>query len=114
MKTVTFEIRSADEDFEDTLKQLESGQSAQSAMYVFTTPELLWKTLNGERWRILKYLCGKKPVQISALAEHLDRDPSVVRDDVEAMLLAGVIDRKAGGVSFPYEEIKVDFLFKAA
>jgi predicted transcriptional regulator len=113
VKTVTFEIRSANEDFEDTLKQLESGQPAESATYVFTNPELLWQTLNEERWRILKYLCGKKPMQIDALATHLERDLNAVRNDVEAMLNAGVIDREVDGICFPYKEIKVDFLFKA-
>lgn len=114
MKTVTFEIRSIEEEIQDALKQLESAQPAQSATFVFTTPELLWNTLNGERWRILKYLCGKNPMQINALATHLQRAPHAVRDDVEAMLDAGVIDRRAGGISFPYKEIRLDFLLKAA
>ncbi|MHA4867111.1 HVO_A0114 family putative DNA-binding protein [Duganella sp. PWIR1] len=115
MKTIRFEIRSIEEAFEDTIRTLESGLPAQSAVFTFTTPELLWQVMNAERWEILKHLCRTGPLKVKDLASLLGIDFNTVYNDVEALLVAGLVDRKEGGhISFPYKEIKVDFLFKAA
>jgi predicted transcriptional regulator len=115
MKTITFEVRSEKEAFQETFKTLESGLPAQSAMFTFTSPELLWQVLNGERWEILKRLGKAGPMPIRDLANSLERDVDAVHADIDAMLNAGIVDHKeAGRISFPYKEIKVDFLLKVA
>jgi predicted transcriptional regulator len=45
----------------------------------------------------------------------VDRDVKAVYADVQALLLAGVLDRVASGrVIFPYDAVRVDFTLRAA
>lgn len=115
MKTITFDIRSAPESMQDTLDILRSKEPARTALFTFTTPELLWQVLNGERWQILKLLCEAGPLPLATLAQKLNRDTHAVRADIEGLLNAGIVNRKStGDISFPYREIRLDFLFKAS
>ena len=48
-------------------------------------------------------------------ARRVSRDVKAVHSDVTALLKAGVLDRaEGGGVVFPYEAVKVQFLLRAA
>ena len=81
----------------------------------FASPELLWKVLTAKRWELLKVLCGVGPVSIREAARMVNRDVKAVHSDVTALLSAGVLDRvEGGGVVFPFEAIKVEFLLQAA
>ena len=43
------------------------------------------------------------------------RDVKSVHGDVQALLKAGVLDRAADGrIMFPYDEVRVDFVVRAA
>jgi predicted transcriptional regulator len=45
----------------------------------------------------------------------VDRDVKAVHSDVTALLNAGVLDRApGGGVVFPYDAVKVEFVLRAA
>jgi predicted transcriptional regulator len=45
----------------------------------------------------------------------VDRDVKSVHGDIQALAKAGVLDRtKDGGVVFPYDEVHVDFVLRAA
>lgn len=53
--------------------------------------------------------------RIRELARRLERDVKSVHGDVSALLKAGVLDRTDDGrVVFPYDEIHVDFVLRAA
>jgi predicted transcriptional regulator len=41
------------------------------------------------------------------------RDVKAVHSDVTALVLAGVIERRARGVCFPYDAVHVDFMLQA-
>ena len=100
---------------DDFLKTWKSGKPETSARISFATPELLWKVLTAKRWELLKALCGAGPVSIREAARRVDRDVKAVHADVTALMKAGVLDRaKGGGVVFPYEAVKVEFMLKAA
>jgi predicted transcriptional regulator len=76
---------------------------------------LLWKVLTAKRWELLKALCGAGPVSIREAARRVNRDVKAVHSDVTALLHAGVLDRaEGGGIVFPYEAVKVEFLLQAA
>lgn len=106
MKTVIIEVRSADEAFEDMLRELESGLPAKAATLTFISQELLDEVITEDRWQILRQLCGQSPLPVKELAHRLGREFKAVHTDVEALIIAGVVDRKrGGGISFPYEEI---------
>lgn len=115
MKTVILDVRSPDDAMNNFVKAWRSGKPATSARISFATPELLWKVLTAKRWELLKVLCGAGPVSIREAARRVDRDVKAVHADVTALLKAGVLDRaKGGGVVFPYEAVKVEFMLKAA
>jgi predicted transcriptional regulator len=81
----------------------------------FATPELLWKILTAKRWELLKALCGAAPISIREAARRVGRDVKAVHGDITALLNAGVLSRaEGGGVVFPFEAAKVEFLLRAA
>ncbi len=92
------------------------GRKAQkNARISFATPELLWQVLTAKRWELLKALCGAGPVSIREAARRVNRDVKAVHGDVKALLVAGVLNRaEGGGIEFPYEAVKVEFLLEAA
>ncbi|HXU30459.1 MAG TPA: DNA-binding protein [Thermoanaerobaculia bacterium] len=115
MKTLTLDVRTPAESMKDFVRAWETGKLATSARISFATPELLWKVLTAKRWELLKALCGAGPISIREAARRVGRDVKAVHGDVTALLQAGVLDRaEGGGVVFPYEDVKVEFLLQAA
>jgi predicted transcriptional regulator len=115
MKTVTLEVRSADEAMGDFLQSWKTGKAQKSARISFTTPELLWEVLTAKRWELLRALCGAGPVSIREAARRVERDVKAVHGDVTALLNAGVLERaEGGGIVFPYDAVKIEFLLQAA
>jgi predicted transcriptional regulator len=81
----------------------------------FATAELLWKVITPKRWQVLQAMTGAGPVAIRAIARRVERDVKSVHGDIQALLKAGVLDRAADGrVVFPYDEVHVDFVLRAA
>ena len=92
-----------------------SGKPQKAARLSFASPEVLWKVLTAKRWELLKALCGAGPISIREAARRVNRDVKAVHGDVTALLNAGVLDRaEGGGIVFPYEAVKVEFLLEAA
>ncbi|MCZ7561858.1 MAG: DNA-binding protein [Burkholderiaceae bacterium] len=115
MKTVILEVREARDSMADFARAWRTGKPERSARISFASPELLWKVLTAKRWELLKALCGAGPVSIREAARRADRDVKGVHGDVTALLNAGVLDRaEGGGIVFPYEAVKVEFLLHAA
>jgi predicted transcriptional regulator len=60
-------------------------------------------------------MCGAGPVSIREAARRVNRDVKAVHGDVTALVTAGVLDKAdGGGVVFPYDAVKVEFLLQAA
>ncbi|HYG61997.1 MAG TPA: DNA-binding protein [Thermoanaerobaculia bacterium] len=115
MKTVTLDVREPAAAMDAFVKSWKTGEPQESARISFATPELLWKVLTAKRWEILKALCGVGPVSIREAARRVDRDVKAVHGDITALLAAGLLSRtEGGGVEFPYEAVKVEFVLKAA
>lgn len=115
MKTVTLDVRKPADSMGDFLHGWKTGKPQKSARISFATPELLWRVLTAKRWELLKALCGAGPVSIREAARRVNRDVKAVHGDVVALLNAGLLDRaKSGGVVFPFEAVKVEFLLQAA
>lgn len=115
MKTVTLDVRTPADSMDDFVRAWKTGKSEKSAHISFSTPELLWQVLTAKRWELLKALCGAGPVSIREAARRVGRDVKAVHGDVTALLNAGVLDRtEGGGIIFPFEAVKVEFLLKAA
>jgi predicted transcriptional regulator len=115
MKTVILDVRTPSESMGDFLDSWKTGTPQGSARISFATPELLWQVLTAKRWQLLKALCGAGPVSIREAARRVHRDVKAVHGDVTALLNAGVLDRaEGGGIVFPFDAVKVEFLLKAA
>ncbi|MEK6209784.1 MAG: DNA-binding protein [Pseudomonadota bacterium] len=115
MKTVTLDVRAPADSMADFAHGWKTGKPQKSARISFATPELLWRVLTVKRWELLKALCGAGPVSIREAARRVDRDVKAVHSDVTALLKAGVLDRaEGGGIVFPFEAIKVEFMLQAA
>jgi predicted transcriptional regulator len=115
MKTVTLDVRSANDAMADFVAAWDTGKAQKSARISFATPELLWKVLTAKRWALLKVLCGAGPMSIREAARRVGRDVKAVHSDITALLAAGILNRTADGeIEFPFDAIKVEFLLQAA
>jgi len=115
MKTVVLEVRSPEESMANSVQSSKIGKPERSARISFATPELLWQVLTAKRWELLKVLCGAGPISIREAARRVERDVKAVHSDITALLNAGVLDRaEGGGIVFPFEAVKVEFLLEAA
>lgn len=60
-------------------------------------------------------MTGAGPITIREVARRVERDVKSVHGDTQALLKAGVLDRaESGSIVFPYDEIHVDFVLRAA
>ena len=115
MRTVVLEVQTVPEVLRDASRAMATGRAEREAHIGFASPELLWKVLSAKRWELLKVLCGAGPISIREAARRVERDVKAVHSDITALLNAGVLDRaEGGGVVFPFEAVKVEFLLEAA
>ncbi len=113
MNTVTIGVSSVDETKGRMRRAFRGGK--QGAFIGFASLELLWKVLTPKRWEIVRAMAGAGPLAIRELARRVDRDVKSVHGDVQSLLKAGVVDRADDGrIVFPYDEIHVDFVVRAA
>jgi len=115
MKIVILDVRPPADSMADFVRVWKTGKPEKSARISFATPELLWQVLTAKRWELLKALCGVGPVSIREAARRVGRDVKAVHAAVTALLNAGVLDRAAGGgIVFPFDAVKVEFMLQAA
>ncbi len=115
MKTVTLDVRTPADSMADFVTAWKTNKQQKSARISFAAPELLWQVLTAKRWELLKALCGAGPVSIREAARRVGRDVKAVHGDVIALLNAGLLDRdEGGGIIFPFDAVKVEFLLQAA
>ena len=115
MKTLTLDVRPPADSMANFVRAWSSGRPEGSASISFATPELLWQVLTAKRWQLLKVLCGAGRISIREAARRVGRDVKAVHGDITALLNAGVLDHaEGGGVVFPFEAVKVEFLLRAA
>ena len=68
-----------------------------------------------KRWEVLRAMTSAGPIAIREVVRRVDRDVKSVHGDIQALLKAGVLDRaNHGRVAFPYDEVQVDFVVRAA
>lgn len=113
MTRVTIGLSSA-EDTKRRMREAFQGEE-QGAFISFASAELLWKVITPKRWELLRALTGAEPLALREIARRVGRDVKSVHGDVHALINAGVLDRAEDGrIAFPYDEIHVDFVLRAA
>ncbi len=92
-----------------------TGEAEDGARISFADPDLLWTVLTAKRWALLKLLTGKEPMSLRAVSRLAGRDVKGVHADVHALIDAGILRRgEQGAIAFPFQEVHVDFLLRAA
>ena len=113
MNTVTIGVAARDETGTRARDALRGER--QGAFLSFADLETLWKVLTPKRWGIVRAMAGAGPVSIREVARRVDRDVKSVHGDIQMLLTSGILDRaEDGGVVFPYDEVHVDFVVRAA
>ncbi len=113
MSTVTIGVSSVDETRGRARRAFRGAK--QGAFISFASLELLWKVLTPKRWDIVRAMTGAGPLAIREVARRVERDVKSVHGDVQSLLKAGVLDRvEDGRIVFPYDEVHVDFVVRAA
>lgn len=118
MNTLTIRLATID----DIRKRvLDAGQNAMQGDPVPATPTLnfanyddMHRVLAPSRLAIVKSLAGQGALSIREVARRVGRDVQAVHRDVTTLIKAGVIDRTARGIVFPYENIHFEFDVTAA
>jgi len=115
MHTVVLEVRPLADTLAEASRAMKRRRGEREARIAFATPELLWQVLTAKRWELLKALCGAGRVAIREAARRVGRDVKAVHADVTALLDAGLLDRSPdGGIEFPFQAVKVEFVLQAA
>jgi Predicted transcriptional regulator len=112
-KTVTIGVQSLD----DAKRQVAAAfrGEGQGDHISFVTLELLLKMLTAKRWEILQAMTGQGALSIREVARRIGRDIKAVHSDVQALVTAGILEKTEDGkVIFPYDEVRVDFVLRAA
>ncbi len=112
MNTVTLSVASRDAVTRRALAAF--GGQDQGAHISFASAELLWQTLTRKRWELLHAMTGQGVMSIRAAARRVARDVKAVHGDVTALVEAGVIERRDGGIVFPFDAVHVDFMLTKA
>lgn len=112
MNTVTLSVSSREDVTRRALAAF--GGEAQGARISFASAELLWKTLTAKRWELLQAMTGQGAMSVREAARRVGRDVKAVHGDLQTLTGAGVVDRTAEGVVFPYDAVHVDFMLTKA
>jgi predicted transcriptional regulator len=103
--------------FEDTIRRAKKAlrEGYQGARIDFPSAERLFSVMTAKRWAVIRVMAGAGPLSIREVARRVERDVKGVHADVHALLSCGVLSRtKDGKVVFPFNEVRVDVLVKAA
>jgi len=112
MNTVRLEVRSFDDVLGDVAEAWKTGEATEPRIS-FDSVEDLWKALSPRKMDILKAMTGAGQLGIREVSRKVGRDVSAVHRDLQALIVAGIVDRTDDGkVVFPYDEIHVDFTLR--
>lgn len=112
MNTVTFSVASREAVTRRATAAFAGAD--QGAHISFATVELLWRTLTRKRWELLHAMTGQGVMSIREAARRVARDVKAVHGDATALIEAGVIERRDGGIVFPFDAVHVDFMLTKA
>lgn len=90
------------------------GEGDATPRFTFASGEDLLRTLNANRWGLLRALAGAGPLGVRELARRVDRDVKGVHTDAVALVDCGLLEKTdSGSLLFPYEGVHVEFQTRA-
>ncbi|MCP5190894.1 MAG: hypothetical protein H6988_10950 [Pseudomonadales bacterium] len=87
----------------------------QGEFFNFETPGQFFGRLTERRWAIVRAMQGAGPMSQRELARRVGRDVKRVYEDVQALIVLGLIEKTdSGEIECPYDDIFVNMHLKAA
>lgn len=118
MNTVTIGVASLADSQRRLAAAYKGNAEAQAPRIDFLSFELLHKVITPKRWEILKVMAGQGTMTMREVARRVDRDFKGVHTDIQALLLAGLLDRETvgteAGVVFRYDAVHLDVTMATA
>lgn len=118
MATLTVRIGTMDDAnarLIEAARRAEAGEAVEADHSVnFNSYDSMHKVLAPARLAIVKALAGQGALSIREVARRVGRDVQAVHRDVTTLINAGMIDRTAEGIEFPYETIHFEYDVNAA
>jgi predicted transcriptional regulator len=109
MNTVKLQVRGFQDVLSDVAQACKKGTTLDTRIS-FASVEDLWKTISPKKMDILKVMTGAGEMGIREISRKVGRDVSAIHRDIQALILAGVVQRTDNGkVVFPYDVMHVDF-----
>lgn len=100
-------VRKAADRFIDAWERAERGEVVEPETHIaFESWAGLAAILSPKRVELLRHVRRQPAANVADLARALHRDYKRVREDVEALAEAGLIERTAEGVRADYDEIR--------
>lgn len=113
MRTVTMGVADIDTVTRRALEAFKG--KPQGSFITFASVELMFRVLTEKRWELIKAMAGHGPMSVREAARRVDRDVKAVHGDVQALLKAGVLWKTDDGkIEFPFDQIHIDAMVKAA
>ncbi len=94
------------ERFIKAWKNIENGQHIEERHRTFFSLEAMMSTLSPKRLELLRHLHQEPEKSVASLARALHRDYKRVHTDVEALIVAGLIERDPEGVRALYDTVQ--------
>lgn len=94
--------------FVDAWRRAERGEAKVAHHLSFDSFETMTRTLTPKRLALLRHLHRQPSASVAALSRAVNRDYKRVHEDVEALALAGLIERATDGTALraPYDTIQ--------
>lgn len=89
-------------------RRLEGGERVREQHVTFPNLSSMMNALSGKRLELLREVHREPAPSIKALANRLGRDYKRVHQDVETLAASGLVQRKDGQVSAPYDAISAE------
>lgn len=114
MTTLIVRISKGMDDLKDrfaaAIRAAEAGEDFEAEHSLeFESYESMHRILAPARLAIVKALAGQGSLSIREVARRVGRDVQAVHRDVTTLINAGVIDRTAAGVEFPYDRLHFEY-----
>ena len=90
----------------DAVARAKAGETVCEDHVTFVSWDALAKVMTPKRLDLLRRLHRHPETTVAALARSLKRDYKRVHEDVEALSVAGLIERSDGGLRADYDEIR--------
>jgi len=112
MRLLTVKVLTVEGAFQAAMSQAAHAMQGETfgAELIFPSVEQLAKTLLApNRWQIIKAMEGGESLSIRELSRRVNRDFRAVYNDVQSLLIGGVLNKEANKIILPYDRIHIEF-----